>query len=341
MRKDLKLNTEYPPPEEQELAATLVDLIRKSVEERFLQGMTYRGVNTKSHVAAQATLTVDQDLPSELRVGLFKEPRTYPVWIRFSSTLPDPKPDIVPDLRGMALKLMEVEGETLLESDPKSYTHDMIFITVDTFFTSVPQDFLKFMKAGGISSKKTPGSMIALLWFILTHPAVGACILRSWKKFGSLLEVPWYTATPYLFGERAAKLSLWPKLPAVTPVPDKPSNNYLREGLARQLKAAEASFDLRVQFQLDPYKQPIEDALVSWREQDSPWHTIATLTIPVQEVDTPEQLMFCENLSMNPWRCLPEHRPLGGINRVRRLIYSEGSKYRHYKNAVPVTEPKP
>ena len=81
--KQLALNTEYPAPNEDQLAHKLVELLRGTVEQRFLQGMTYRGVNTKSHAAVRASLIVDPNLPEHLRIGLFKTPRTYPAWIRF------------------------------------------------------------------------------------------------------------------------------------------------------------------------------------------------------------------------------------------------------------------
>jgi hypothetical protein len=236
---------------------------------------------------------------------------------------------------------MNVEGATLLETDPPSHTHDLTFITPDTFLTRTPEEFYAFAEAGGLNAKWGFLDLLRLIYFMLTHPAVGINLLKSQKRIGSLLEVPWYSSTPYLFGDRAIKSSLWPWLAPKTPIPRNPANNYLRAGLARQLREAEAGFDFRIQFQLDPYKQPIEDALVPWREQDSPWHKIATVVLPKQVIDIPEQFMFGENLSMNPWRCYPEHRPLGGVNRVRRKIYYEGSKFRHFKNAVPVAEPKP
>jgi catalase len=339
--KELAINTEYPAPNEDEVAGRIVQLLRRTVEQRFLQGMTYRGVNTKSHAAARATVIVDPDLPEHLRVGLFKTPRTYSAWIRFSSTLPDPLPDNDKDLRGLAIKLMDVDGATLLEPDSDARTHDLIFITPNTFFTSTPEDFLSFVEAGSLNKKKSLRDMFRTFIFMLAHPAVLICIMKAQQRIGSLLEVPWYSATPYLFGDRAVKYSLSPWQKPRTPIPKSPANNYLREDLARQLKEGEAGFDLRIQFQLDPYKQPIEDALVPWREQDSPWHKLATVVLPKQVTDSPEQLVFCENLSMNPWRCFPEHRPLGGVNRARRKIYYEGSKYRHHKNAVPVVEPKP
>ena len=44
-------------------------------------------------------------------------------------------------------------------------------------------------------------------------------------------------------------------------------------------------------------------------------------------------------LGFNPFHCLPAHRPLGNIMRVRRLVYESPSRYRHETNAQPRTEP--
>jgi hypothetical protein len=50
-------------------------------------------------------------------------------------------------------------------------------------------------------------------------------------------------------------------------------------------------------------------------------------------------MAFCEHLSFNPWRCLPEHRPLGGINRARKAIYDGITRRRHELNGVALREP--
>ena len=339
MKRQLALNTEYPGPNEEELAKRIAMRLRRTVEAQFLQGMTYRVPNTKTQAAVRAEFSVAPDLPEELRIGVFREARTYPAWIRFSSTLPQSKPDKAGDLRGMGLKLMGVEGPKLLPSDPNGTNHDFLFITPEVFFTSTPEVFYEFQQTGAMEASKTLAGVGKMVAFFLRHPRVLACLIRYQIKIASLLEVPWYSSTPYLFGNRAVKYSLKPCLPPVSRIPSHPSNNYLREGLVRQLREGDAVFDFRIQFQLDPYKQPIEDALVIWKEEDTPWHKLATLILPKQEIDSPEQMMFAENFSTSPWRCLAEHRPLGGVNRVRKLIYYEGSEYRHKRNAVPVTEP--
>ena len=85
---------------------------------------------------------------------------------------------------------------------------------------------------------------------------------------------------------------------------------------------------------------PIEDPSVRWDEGAAPFRKVATLEIPPQDFDTPERQHFAENLSYNPWRCLPEHRPLGGISRARRQVYRALSAYRHDRNAEPSVEPE-
>ena len=70
-------------------------------------------------------------------------------------------------------------------------------------------------------------------------------------------------------------------------------------------------------------------------------HTIevATIRIPRQTFDGAARQAFCENLSFTPWHSLPEHRPLGGINRVRRAVYLAVSTLRHRLNQAPRAEP--
>jgi hypothetical protein len=61
---------------------------------------------------------------------------------------------------------------------------------------------------------------------------------------------------------------------------------------------------------------------------------VAKIIIPAQDLSSPERARFCENLSFNPWHCLAEHKPLGVVNRVRKMIYQEMSAYRHQLNSA-------
>ncbi len=87
-------------------------------------------------------------------------------------------------------------------------------------------------------------------------------------------------------------------------------------------------------------KMLVEDAMTEWKENEAPFYQVATIHIPKQSFDTPEQNQFCENLSFTPWHALPEHKPLGAINRMRKIIYENISRVRHDINSAPRQEPK-
>ena len=103
--------------------------------------------------------------------------------------------------------------------------------------------------------------------------------------------------------------------------------------------APDAAFELCVQLQGDAAAMPVEDPTIAWSERSSPFVPVARLTIPKQAFDTPERKAFGENLSFTPWHGLDAHRPLGGINRVRRSVYETISTLRHRLNDAPRVEP--
>jgi Catalase len=336
MKRKLKLNTEYQEPNEQEITEKLIALLKSVIEQRYFMNPTHRDVHVKGHAAVRAEFIVEPDLPKELRVGVFREPRTYQAWIRFSNANQDAAMDIKGDIRGFALKLMEVEGEKLLPTQEDARTQDFIFLSTNLFLTKDAADFYRFVKCGALSNQKSVSDYFRLLWFVVTHLKVGIGLLGASRKFANLLEMEWFSATPYLFGERAVKYGLKPWLKTKTELPKKPSNNFLRERLKENLEREGAGFDFMIQFQTDPYKEPIENALVPW---DSPFHKIATVKISRQKIDSPEQMTFCENLSFNPWHSLPEHRPLGSANRARKAVYLAISDFRRTRNGAPTSEP--
>ena len=87
-----------------------------------------------------------------------------------------------------------------------------------------------------------------------------------------------------------------------------------------------------VQFQRDPSNMPIEDASVVWDEAESPFRSVAKITVQNQPFGTGAAFAACERMSFNPWQSLAAHRPLGGINRVRRAVYAELAAFRQEHN---------
>lgn len=341
MQHNLKLNTEYPAPDEQEFTEKLIVLAKGIIEQRYSGGLTTRDVHVKGHAGVRAEFIVEPNLPEEFRVGVFKEPRTFPAWIRFSNSSENSSVDIKGDIRGFALKLMGVEGEKLIETQKDATTQDFIFLSTNLFLTKDAKDFYKLVECGALNKKKSLSDYLGIFWFFLFRPRVGIKLLGALRKFPHLLEMEWFSTTPYLFGNRAVKYALKPWLKTKSALPQNPTDNYLRERLTEHLAREGTGFDFMVQFQLDPYREPIENSLVEWKEENTPFHKIASIHIPRQKIDAPEQMAFAEHLSFNPWHCLPEHRPLGSANRVRKAVYIAISEFRHSRNGVPTTEPTP
>ena len=105
------------------------------------------------------------------------------------------------------------------------------------------------------------------------------------------------------------------------------------------LTAHEASFDFMIQFQKNPGRMPVEDAGVEWSEKESPFIKVATLRIPPQAFRTAEREDLVEDMSFSPAHSLIEHRPIGGINRARVVIYRHLSEFRHKQNNRQLIEP--
>jgi hypothetical protein len=333
-----ELYEEYPrPAHEAAVAQQIVDLMESQMTKNHTSGRMLRDVHSKGHGCVQAEFIVRRDLPEEFRVGVFKEPRTFQALIRFSNAgalapIGGVTSDYVSDARGMAIKLLGVEGEKLLEDQKLADTQDFLLFSVNTFFTSGPEDFFSLMNA--ITSGR-----VANIWYLLTHPSITSALIRSLEKHPSLAEVQYFSAVPYRFGKKAAKYSTKPSWDKPTRLPNNPGENYLREEMQARLLKQDVYFDFMVQLQTDPTLTPIENGLVQWPEDIAPFVKVASIRIPQQRFDSAEQLEYCDNLSFTPWHCLPEHRPLGSISRVRRIVYDSISKFRHEKNKVQRKEP--
>ena len=147
----------------------------------------------------------------------------------------------------------------------------------------------------------------------------------------SLLDIRYWSTTPYLFGkQRAVKYSLLPTSSHHGKNTGATGESYLSDVMQKHLSVHAASFDFCVQLQKEG--MPIEDAGVVWKEDESPFVKLATLHIPVQKFRGKERKKLAEELSFSPGNALPEHAPLGGLNRARIAIYTALSKFRHERD---------
>jgi hypothetical protein len=326
------LAQENPPPDEAAKIADLAARLQQKIEKQYATGIMRRDAHPKMHGVVRAEFTVEPGIAEQWRVGVFRESRTYQAWIRFSNQNADIQSDLKGDIRGMAIKLMGVPGDKLLEQERHAQTHDFILISTPAFVTHDVAEFDALIKA-------MIGGVLPMLWFFATHWRATWNLVTAMKKIGNPLAIRYWSSTPYLFGSNAVKYSALPAGEMDDCIPADAGPDCLRMAMVEQLRRGDVCFDFAVQKRVDAEAMPIEDPGVVWNEALSPFVKLASIRIMKQEFDSAKQREFGENLSYNPWHCLPEHRPLGGINRARRIVYEVISRFRHERNQAPQVEP--
>lgn len=331
-----ELAREYPAPDEDRYTAALIDLLRSQMAEDYPPGRTRRDAHPKMHGCVRAELVIDAGLDSSLRAGIFSEPRSYPAWLRFSNAFPRVRSDRRRDIRGLAIKLFDVAGEKLLDDERDAPTHDLLLISSPTFLTRDVREFFELTRAFGHPLR------VLGFFFAPPRPHVLRQLLLDPRRCDDLLATTYWSATPYLLGSHAVKFSVAPlaATDAAPPARVAMPENGLRERLCQRLAAGPVELELRVQLQRHSERMPIEDACVRWPESESPFVRVGTLRLPVQDCDTEERRHWGEELSYTPWHALPEHRPLGGINRARKEIYRALSQFRHQRDGRVRREPR-
>jgi catalase len=314
-------------------AVRIVDQHREST--RYL-----RDAHAKAHGCVQAQLQVLPELEGELRQGVFSEPgKTWQATMRLSNGNAYPQFDSIRDARGMAIKLHNVPGKQLLSDQADRGEQDFVMFSHPNFFVSDVAEYRQNVAAQADGKK-------AMAFFPSLDP-------RSWQVrhlFIALATLspapdsptrsPYFSVSPYKFGEVNAKFRVIPdpdSCPAYAlPAQNQKLPNFLRSALYQQLSTDRmpACFVLQIQRQDASKYMPIEDTSIEWQESDAPFQTVARVKVPAQDFDTPAQNLQCDNLSFNPWFGLEAHRPIGGINRLRKAVYEAVSDYRHARNAA-------
>lgn len=319
---------EVIPADEAISIAAVADIIKASVQAGFNKnGHAFRDAHRKAHGCVQAKFTVLNQLPPKVAQGLFATPKTYEAVVRYSNGAGSSSDDHNPDGRGMAVKVLGVPGPKLLEDESNAGTQDFVMINNPVFFVRNASDYVAFQKASGLG---TAG-------WLLTHWREASILLSiGSRKVVNPLNARYWSMVPYKLGTEQMKYSAQPCSGASGFVETSDSADRLRENMTAQLAAGSACFDFMVQTRTVPAEMPIEDPTVEWKEAKSPFIAVARIEISPQ---TPESAESCEVRSFTPWHSVAEHRPLGGISRVRKTVYQTISTLRHQLNGQPRIEP--
>src|SRR3954467_6958513 len=143
------LAQESPPPDEAAFTQSIANRLRAKIIKDNPAGIMQRDAHPKMHGVVKAEFIVEPDLPPPLRIGIFSAPRTFQAWIRFSNANASLRPDIKRDIRGMAIKLMGVSGEKLLEQEKHEPTQDFLLVSTNVFLARDVSEFAGFLHAMG------------------------------------------------------------------------------------------------------------------------------------------------------------------------------------------------
>ena len=361
------LDKRYPLPEE----------LLKFLSEHYPSSIrTLRGVHPKSHGCVKATFTINSDIPPEFQVGLFAEPgKQFDAFIRFSNAAAVVGPDINEKgehgSRGMAIKVLDVGGEVLID-DNGAHNQDFLMINQPVFAFANTEDYRRLDRILDRDNDVAAGFFAPLQ---LQNPAITEeqrrnilayieaediseddiqRIANSARIVGQIQATPvanslgiqYFSAAPFLFGpDRVMKFSAKPC--AVVPpaeVPNPPPDNYLREALTETMNRDEDlhfDFMLQVRHEGEDFgieNESIENASSEWKESDYPFISVAKITIPAPqpEVDSEENIAHCEKMAFTPWHSLTEHQPIGSINRLRKSVYQASAEHRLEQQPEPM-----
>ena len=93
-------------------------------------------------------------------------------------------------------------------------------------------------------------------------------------------------------------------------------------------------FDFSIRVRQAATSDDVEDASRWWTRPQERIVRLGSIAIPKQSFLAQNQLYDCEHMVFNPWNCLPEHRPLGSVNRICLAVYLASRQARRKLNMV-------
>jgi hypothetical protein len=339
-------------PDEKETVQSLNDtfdtILERTAED---YGHAVRSVHAKAHGILKGELTVDAGLPHELAQGLFATPGTHRVYMRLSTNAGDILPDAISLPRGLAIKVLDVDGERL--PDAEGRTQDFVMVNGTTFQAKTADKFLSNLKLLAGTTDRIEGTkkvMSAALRGVrhaleavgLESPAVNS--LGGAPNVEPLGET-YYSVTPFRYGEYIAKFSVRPVSPALTALTGQEidvdgRDNAIREEVQQEMRGIDGQWEVRVQLCRDLDRQPVEDPTVEWDEAEAPFQRVGTIRVFAQDSWAADQVdLVDERMRFSIWTGLAAHRPLGNINRARREPYRHSADFRARVNGCPYHEP--
>jgi hypothetical protein len=231
----------------------------------------------------------------------------------------------VPDIRGLAIRVLGVKGDSALGNGP-AISQDFLLINQEKFAFAKSEEFIAFVMAAGQSK----GALIKHLfkrygW--LGGPARLLKLLKTvGRPFGGFATEMLHSAVPIACGAYAVRVRLVPSAANGAAKPG--ANADWGADFSARLAVQDLQWDLQLQPFVSEALTPIEDASVNW---ETPYTTVARLTLPRQDTQSAAGHALAQQLEsgvFDVWQALAVHRPLGDVQRARKVVYFVSQKGR-------------
>lgn len=263
----------------------------------------------------------DPALAARLAVGIYAKPGIYPAVVRFGNSDSNVNSDWKKDVRSLSFYIETPSGSATRQ--------DFSLQSATTLPINDAPSFLTFMKVF------TASSPAKALWSLSGHDKLqtirtlaraGVQVAQQATRPYQLLR--YWSDVPFRHGPKnVVKYCATPSRENQAQPLQKNNPNCLQDELVRHLNhdSPVSSFDFGLQF-LDPEKMTwkgkrrdagfwIENASVEWDETQSPFHTVARLTLlPNSQLSAEDGEAVYFDVTGNS---TPDTTPLGSINRAR------------------------
>jgi hypothetical protein len=361
---DEQLGEKLWPNEERDIKATS-EIITTFIKRRQAEGrkdmtgrVSYmRDAHAKGHGCVKGDFAVRADVPADLKVGVFKEERHFKAWMRYSNGNSEVRYDWKRDARGMAIKLANVEGKKLVPEFPEQSTQDFVMINHPVFFVDNPVHYAETLKVFHSGAGfEALGQVLSIARMPLENAKLALAV--NGTHIHNPLKDPYWSMAAFRHGAgKAIKFAALPvacgqersfpsdlaaqktwiseaqgrnkaRLPSL-------KRDELRDAMQKTLQEdrEDACYLFVLQRFVDQDKTPTERSTVNWDEV-APMIPVADLRIPAQTFASDAQDSFCEDMAFTPWHALPEHKPLGVVNRTRFVVYTATAKLRRGGNPI-------
>ncbi|MGH3825142.1 MAG: peroxidase family protein, partial [Pseudonocardiaceae bacterium] len=286
-----------------------------------------RALHAKSTLAVEDAELRFLDIPADLQVEFAEPGAAYPTIVRFSNAAGNGAPDYKPDMRGVALRINvspECQHDLLMTNFPVSHARDA-------------RQFVKFANATAGGPVSQVFGLVRLAF--ICGPSETVRMLRNVfaarrRKVRSIATETYWSRGAIRWGDTLAVRYLLRPAPdtLLGPEPSEHDPDFLTHDAARRLADGNLRFELCIQRFADAQSTPIEDTSVAWSESVSPPEPVAILTISKRNVELGGQqgidTRMIDGMAFNPWNTTDSFRPLGNLNRARKVAYDASAAHR-------------